>query len=191
MRALLGLLLLGISGSLAAQGVGPDPVLVRIETTAGAFTLALDGRRAPLTTEHFLRHVSSGQYEGTIFHRVIAGFVVQAGGYTADGTEKPTAGPIPNESGNGLTNRRGTVAMARTGDPHSATAQFYVNLADNLELDPRPDRWGYAVFGEVVQGMEVIERIAALPTGARGAFPQDAPLEPVVITRAGVVGAAQ
>jgi cyclophilin family peptidyl-prolyl cis-trans isomerase len=191
MRALLPLLLLAVSGPAVAQGHGPGPVLVRFETTAGAFTLALDAQRAPLSTANFVRYVSSGHYPGTIFHRVVAGFVIQGGGHTADGAEKPPGEPIPNESGNGLSNRRGTVAMARTGDPHSATAQFYVNLADNPNLDPRPDRWGYAVFGEVVQGLEVIERIAAVPTGTRGPFPQDAPLEPVVITRAEVLGGPQ
>jgi cyclophilin family peptidyl-prolyl cis-trans isomerase len=191
MRALPGLLLMVVTGAAAAQGYGPGPVLVRFETTAGAFTLALDAQRAPLSTANLVRYVSSGHYVGTVFHRVVADFVVQGGGHTVDGTEKPTGDPVPNESGNGLTNRRGTVAMARSGDPHSATSQFYVNLADNLNLDPRPDRWGYAVIGQVVQGMDVIERIAATPTGARGPFPQDTPLEPIVITRAGVVGAAQ
>jgi cyclophilin family peptidyl-prolyl cis-trans isomerase len=121
----------------------------------------------------------------------VPGFAVQGGGYTVEGTEKPARDPVPNESGNGLTNRRGTVALARGPDPHSAAAEFYVNLADNINLDPRPDRWGFAVFGTVVQGMDVIDRIATVRTGARGPFPRETPLEPVVIKRAEVIGSAK
>jgi cyclophilin family peptidyl-prolyl cis-trans isomerase len=191
MRALIALLLTVITLPAAAQVIPTGTVLVRFETSAGSFTVALDSERAPLSAANLARYAADGHYNGTIFHRVIAGFVVQGGGYTVDGAEKPPRAPIANESGNGLSNRRGTVALARHENPHSAAAQFYVNLADNISLDPRPDRWGYAVVGQVIEGLEVIERIAAMPTGARAPFSQDAPLEPVVIIRAELLGAAQ
>jgi peptidyl-prolyl cis-trans isomerase A (cyclophilin A) len=191
MRAMLALILTLMAGSAAAQGAPPRPLQVRFETTMGAFTVALDSARAPLSASNFARYAADGHYDGTIFHRVVPGFAVQGGGYTVDGAEKPARDPIPNESGNGLTNRRGTVALARGPDPHSAAAEFYVNVADNINLDPRPDRWGFAVVGTVVQGMDVIDRIAAVRTGARGPFPRETPLEPVVIQRAEVLGPAK
>jgi len=191
MRALIALLLTVITLPAASQVIPTGAVLVRFETSAGSFTVALDSERAPLSAANLARYAADGHYNGTIFHRVIAGFVVQGGGYTVDGAEKPPRAPIANESGNGLSNRRGTVALARHENPHSAAAQFYVNLSDNISLDPRPDRWGYAVVGQVIEGLEVIERIAAMPTGARAPFSQDAPLEPVVIIRAELLGAAQ
>lgn len=191
MRALLALLLTIVAWPAAAQGVASRPLQVRFETTMGTFTVALDTERAPLSTANIARYAADGHYDGTIFHRVVPGFAVQGGGYTVDGVEKPTRDPVPNESGNGLTNRRGTVALARGPDPHSAAAEFYVNLADNINLDPRPDRWGFAVVGTVVQGMDVIDRIAAVRTGARGPFSRETPLEPVVIRRAEVLGRAQ
>jgi cyclophilin family peptidyl-prolyl cis-trans isomerase len=166
------------------------PVRVKFTTTMGAFTVELDGARAPLTVTNFLQYVRDGHYAGTIFHRVVSNFVAQAGGHTADGAEKPTRPAVFNESGNGLSNRRGTVAMARTDDAHSATSQFYVNLVDNLALDPGPSRWGYAVFGRVTEGMDVIARIASVPTGARGPFEEDTPLNPIVIEAAEIVGLA-
>ena len=135
---------------------------------------------------NFLGYVDSGFYDGTVFHRVVSGFVIQGGGYTADMTLKPPRPPVVNEAGNGLSNRRGTVAMARTGEPHSGDAQFYVNLADNLALDPKPTRWGYAVFGEVVQGIEIVDEIGHRPTGAKAGM-QDVPLEPVVIRKVSVL----
>jgi cyclophilin family peptidyl-prolyl cis-trans isomerase len=191
MRAMLALILTLMAGSAAAQGAPPRPLQVRFETTIGAFTVALDSARAPLSAANIARYAADGHYDGTIFHRVVPGFAVQGGGYTVDGAEKPARDPIPNESGNGLTNRRGTVALARGPDPHSAAAEFYVNVADNINLDPRPDRWGFAVVGTVVQGMDVIDRIAAVRTGARGPFPRETPLEPVVIQRAEVLGPAK
>ena len=191
MRALIALLLTVITLPAASQVIPTGAVLVRFETSAGSFTVALDSERAPLSAANLARYAADGHYNGMIFHRVIAGFVVQGGGYTVDGAEKPPRAPIANESGNGLSNRRGTVALARHEHPHSAAAQFYVNLSDNISLDPRPDRWGYAVVGQVIEGLEVIERIAAMPTGARAPFSQDAPLEPVVIIRAELLGAAQ
>jgi cyclophilin family peptidyl-prolyl cis-trans isomerase len=191
MRALLALLLTAVTWPAAAQDPAPGKLLVRFDTTAGSFTVALDAARAPLSAASLARYAADGHYNGTIFHRVVPGFAIQGGGYTADGTERPARATVPNESGNGLTNRRGTVALARGPDPHSAGAEFYVNLADNINLDPRPDRWGFAVIGAVVQGMDVVERIGAVPTGARGPFRADAPLEPVVITRAEVLGGAK
>jgi cyclophilin family peptidyl-prolyl cis-trans isomerase len=181
-----------VASATWAQGAASPagPTRVRFETTRGAFTVELDVARAPLSTANFLQYVRDGHYDGTIFHRVIGNFVVQGGGFLPDGTEKPTRPPVVNEAGNGLSNRRGTVAMARAGDPHSATSQFYVNLADNLALDPGPTRWGYAVIGRVVEGMDVIDRIASVPTGEKGPFPDDAPLEPIVIQSAVVLSEA-
>jgi cyclophilin family peptidyl-prolyl cis-trans isomerase len=157
---------------------------VRIETTMGAITVELDADRAPLTVESFLQYAVEGYYEGTIFHRVAASFIAQGGGFLPDLTEKPAERTVPNESGNGLSNLRGTIAMARSGDAHSGTAQFYFNLVDNaVSLDPRPSRWGYAVFGKVVDGLDVMDRIGGVPTGAAGDFDRDVPLEPIIIER--------
>lgn len=160
---------------------------VEINTSEGVFVVELDGRRAPISVHNFVTYVQNGFYDGTIFHRVIAGFMAQAGGFDSKLAEKKTRAPIPNESGNGLNNRRGTIAMARTGEPHSATAQFYINLNDNISLDPNPKRWGYTVFGEVVAGMDVLDKIAAIPTGADGPFRSDVPTKPVIIESARVV----
>src|SRR5688572_33026570 len=132
---------------------------VRFETTAGNFVVELDTVRAPLTAENFLRYVRDGAYDGTVFHRVIANFVVQGGGYDDRLAARAPRAPIPNESGNGLSNRRGTLGLAREDSPHSGSSQFYINLVDNAALDPLPSRWGYAVFGRVVEGMDVVDRI--------------------------------
>jgi len=158
---------------------------VRLATTLGDIVVELDAVRAPRTVENFLQYVRDGHYDGTVFHRVIPGFMIQGGGFTADMRQKPTRAPIPLESRNGLSNVRGTLAMARTQVPDSATAQFFINLADNLFLDqPRsPDRQGYAVFGRVVAGLDVVERIQGVATGNRGPH-QNVPLQPVVIQRA-------
>lgn len=164
-----------------------DRPRVRVETTLGDFVVELNRRRAPLTVEAFLSHVNEGHYEDTIFHRVVPGFIVQAGGYTADLEEKPVDQNVFNESGNGLSNLRGTVGLARTSEPHSGTSQFYVNLADNLDLNPRPTRWGYAVFGEVVEGMEVVDAIGDQPTSSGGPFEANVPVEPIVIERIAVL----
>ncbi len=185
LRALGALLLL-----LPALGwAGPHP-RVLLHTSLGDIVLRLDRERAPVTVDNFLRYVREGHYDGTLFHRVIPGFVIQGGGYDRDFRRRPTHAPIRNEADNGLRNRRGTIAMARTMDPHSATAQFFINLADNAFLDHRdrsPAGWGYAVFGEVVQGMDVVERIARVPTGPGGPFPRDVPRRPVVILKATVL----
>lgn len=154
---------------------------VEVETSLGSFIVELDARRAPLTVRNFIEHAASGHYEGTVFHRVVQGFVIQGGGYTTDFELKPTTHMVANEAGNGLSNRRGTIAMARTSDPHSADTQFYVNLVDNASLDPNPSRWGYAVFGAVISGMEVVDAIGHVATGAAGPFDRDVPQAPVVI----------
>lgn len=160
---------------------------VRVETTLGSFVIELDAQRAPLTVANFLEYVKAGHYTDTLFHRVIGNFVIQGGGYDTKYVEKPTRATTPNESGNGLSNRRGTVGLARTGSPHSGTAQFYVNLTDNAALDPQPSRWGYAVFGHIVDGMRVVDDIGAVATGAAGKFDKDAPLQPVIIKRVEIV----
>jgi cyclophilin family peptidyl-prolyl cis-trans isomerase len=155
---------------------------VRVETTAGAFTVQLDGERAPLSVANFLQYIEDDFYTGTIFHRVVSGFVIQGGGYNANLEASEVGGSIPNESGNGLSNRRMTIAMARTGDPHSADSQFYINLADNTGLDPKPTRWGYAVFGEVISGQDTVDDIGHRATSPKGAF-QNLPAAPVIIER--------
>ncbi|HKE93881.1 MAG TPA: peptidylprolyl isomerase [Povalibacter sp.] len=160
-----------------------EPRLVRVYTSAGSFLIELDAKRAPLTVANFLEYVRAGHYGGTLFHRVVANFVIQGGGYDEQYVEKPTRAGVPNESGNGLSNRRGTVGIARTSDPHSANAQFYINLADNPSLDPQSSRWGYAVFGKVIEGMSVVDQIGSVATGATGPFESDAPLKPVVIEK--------
>ncbi len=169
--------------SPAAAAVNEHP-RIRFETTMGSFTLQLDARRAPLTVENFLRYVAEGHYEGTIFTRVTQNFIAQTGGYTVDFVEKPTHDPVPNESGNGLSNQRGTVAMARTGSAHTATSQFFINMTDNPGLNPLPTRWGYAVFGEVIEGMDVIDRIGNVLTDAGGPFEDGVPIKPVIVQKA-------
>ena len=158
--------------------------LVVVDTSLGAFTLALDAARAPKTVANFLAYVDAKHYDGTIFHRVIDGFMVQGGGFDQSYEKRPTRAPVENEADNGLKNTRGTVAMARTSDPHSATAQFFVSVADNAFLDhTRKDAsgWGYTVFGRVTDGMDVVDKIKGVRTGSQGPFAKDAPLEPVVI----------
>jgi cyclophilin family peptidyl-prolyl cis-trans isomerase len=178
-RLLIAALLLFVGLTAQAQ-VNPK---VQVETNMGKFVIELDTARAPLTVANFLEYVRAGFYEGTVFHRVISGFVAQGGGFDEKYQEKPTRPGVANESGNGLSNRRGTVGLARTGDPHSGNAQFYLNIADNLALDPQPSRWGYAVFGRIAQGMEVVDDIGAVATGEVGPFEKDAPMKPVIIIR--------
>lgn len=171
--------LLGLTSPAYAQSAPR----VRVDTTLGSFVMELDTQRSPLTVASFLEYVKAGHYTDTIFHRVIGNFVVQGGGYDLKNVEKPTRPGSPNESGNGLSNRRGSVGLARTGEPHSGTAQFYVNLSDNAALDPQPSRWGYTVFGRIVEGMSVVDEIGAVATGSLGPFDRDAPLQPIVIKR--------
>jgi len=156
---------------------------VQVETSMGKFVIELDPARAPLTVANFLQYVREDFYSGVIFHRVIGNFIAQAGQYDEKYADKKPRAPIPNESGNGLSNRRGTVGLARTGDPHSGDAQFYLNLADNAALDPQPTRWGYTVFGRVVDGMNVVDDIGQVATGEAGPIQKDAPLKPVIIIR--------
>ena len=170
----------------APATTGPS-TRVRVVTTAGNFVIELDHNRAPRTVDAFLKYVKEGFYSGLIFHRVVAGFIAQAGGYTVDLTPKDVKENIINESGNGLSNLRGTVGMARSTEPHSATSQFYVNLADNVDLNPRPTRWGYAVFGKVVEGMEVVDDIGHRPTAGGGPFDRNVPVEPISIERIEIV----
>jgi cyclophilin family peptidyl-prolyl cis-trans isomerase len=169
--------------ALASSSLSAAP-FVRVTTSMGDFTLEVNPQRAPLTTDNFLKYVKEGFYDGTLFHRVVANFVVQGGGYAAaDKKLKKPHDSIPNESGNGLQNSRGTVGLARAEGAHSGNSQFYVNLVDNPELDPVPTRWGYAVFGKVVQGMDVVDRIGVMPTGAVAPFKSDSPLQPVIIQK--------
>jgi cyclophilin family peptidyl-prolyl cis-trans isomerase len=185
MRFILPVLVTLCCSAAAAEKDGPAHPHVRFETTAGTILMELDGRRAPLTVAHLLQLVDSGYYDGTVFHRVIPGFMIQGGGYTRDLKQKePDDQTIPNESGNGLQNLRGTVAMARLAEPHTANAQFFINVVDNGSLNPRPDRWGYTVFGYVIEGMDVVDKIAGVPTGPAGSFDKDVPVSPVIIEKA-------
>ncbi len=177
-----------LSAAAAAPGaIGADPQ-VDLKTSAGTIRLELYPGKAPKTVENFLKYVKDGHYNGTIFHRVIPGFMVQGGGMTPNMAQKSTRSPVPIESKNGLKNEVGSVAMARTSDPNSATAQFFVNLASNGFLDyPGQDGYGYTVFGKVVSGMDVVNKIAATPTGTQGMH-RDVPRTAVVIESASVVG---
>jgi len=178
------------AGQLSAEEIPPAATLpdypqIAVTTNAGSFVIELFTGRAPLTVSNFLQYVNSGFYEGTVFHRIVGGFVAQAGGYDADYKLKQTGPMVSNEAGNGLSNRRGYVAMARTTDPHSANSQFYINLADNLALDPMPTRWGYTVFGRVIDGMDTIDEIGYRATGP-GPIPsltKDVPVEPIIIEK--------
>ncbi|HJV27617.1 MAG TPA: peptidylprolyl isomerase [Aromatoleum sp.] len=169
-----------------ATAFGANPV-VEMRTNQGSITIELFADKAPKSVANFLEYVQSGQYNGTIFHRVIDGFMIQGGGFDADMREKSTRGPIENEARNGLRNQVGTLAMARTANPHSATAQFFINLADNQFLDyPSRDGWGYAVFGKVTKGLEVVQKIGKVPTGNFKGF-QDVPQQPVTIESVRVI----
>ena len=179
---LLSLLLPALAVSQETSQVTTAP-RVRVVTNAGDFVIELDPGRAPMTVEAFLKYVDEGFYSGVIFHRVVAGFVAQAGGYDTDLKPKEVKANVVNESGNGLSNLRGSVGFARSADPHSGTSQFYVNLADNVDLNPRPTRWGYAVFGKVIEGMEVVDDIGHRPTAGGGPFDRGVPIEPIVIDR--------
>ena len=186
MKNVLIALILGLSCStiLAADEVPAHPY-VEIVTTEGTIILELDGKQAPITVGHILKLVDSGFYDGTIFHRVIPGFMAQAGGHTPDYKLKESEDKIPNESGNGMSNVRGTVAMARTGDPHSANSQFFINVGNNERLDPnkKGESWGYTVFGFVIEGMDVVDKIATTKTGPAGPFRSDVPVVPIVIKK--------
>ncbi len=187
MKSLLtSLLLLSILG-LAQAGDKTDRPKVRIVTNLGEIEAVLYADKAPETVKNFLRYVDEGFYDGTVFHRVISSFMIQGGGFDVNLQKKPTHEPIRNEAANGLKNRRGTLAMARTMDPHSATAQFFINVVDNPFLDyksPKNGRtFGYAVFGKVTRGMDVVDKIRYVETGPGGPFPRDVPQQPVIIEK--------
>lgn len=190
MRPILSALALALVAAPAgADDPGSKAPKVELVTSHGSLVLELDPVNAPISTENFLRYVRDGHYDGLIFHRVIAGFMAQGGGYDVNFTQRETRDPIQNESRNGLSNERGTISMARTNDPHSASAQFFINLVDNHRLDGAPGRWGYAVFGRLTEGLDVLDTIGALPTGRGGPFPSDVPVRPVVIEQARVLEA--
>lgn len=182
---LIALLALVLPWQVAAEERRlPNFPLVEMTTNLGTFVLELDTRRAPITVRNFVDQVEDGYYDGLIFHRVVQGFVVQAGAFDVEFEPRETGDNIINESGNGLGNQRGTIAMARTNEPHSANSQFYINLIDNASLNPSPSRWGYAVFGRVVRGMAVVDAIGDRSTGPGGPFERDVPTSPVIIEQA-------
>jgi len=195
MKELLGALLVVTSLALPLLGMAaqveaaPDNPRVRLKTGLGDVVIELYPDKAPASVANFLAYVSEGFFKGTVFHRVIPGFMIQGGGLTAGMQQKPTRAPVKNEAANGLKNDRGTLAMARTMDPDSATAQFFINVADNAFLNhrsPTPDGYGYAVFGRVVEGMDVVDKIVAVPTTTVGPY-QNVPRQPVVIESAELV----
>lgn len=178
----------GLTGTTPAQTVSDaKPVKIVMETSKGTIEMELDAAKAPISVANFVKYVRKGHYDGLIFHRVIPDFMIQGGGFTPDMQQKETEAPIENEAKNGLKNVKGSIAMARTPNPHSASSQFFINLKDNSFLDyPGQDGWGYCVFGKVTKGLDVVDVIAAVPTGRKGPH-GDVPLEPVVIKSAKVV----
>jgi peptidyl-prolyl cis-trans isomerase B (cyclophilin B) len=187
-RMLLGLTLVALPMASTSAGGKTNP-LVRMTTSMGEIEIELNAEKAPKTVENFLEYVRAGHYNGTIFHRVIPGFMIQGGGMEPGMKQKPTREPIENEADNGLKNDTGTIAMARTGDPHSATAQFFINVKDNSFLNhsgKTPSGWGYAVFGKVTKGMDVVKKIETTPTGSMGPH-QDVPKQDVVIEKVEIV----
>jgi peptidyl-prolyl cis-trans isomerase A (cyclophilin A) len=175
------------TAALAAEPAAAKPTRVALETSLGRIVVELRADKAPKTVDNFVQYVKDGFYNGTIFHRVISGFMIQGGGFTPDMSQKPTRTPVASESSNGLKNVRGSIAMARTADPNSATAQFFINVVDNAGLDyPASDGFGYTVFGTVVEGMDTVDKIRAVPTGRHGYF-QDVPQTPVVIKTAKIL----
>lgn len=189
MRVIIGIIIVALFGFVESTWANSSSPRIRLETNLGVIVLELDSEAAPKTVENFLNYVKDGFYDGTIFHRVIRGFMIQGGGFAANMQQKPTRGPITNEADNGLKNRRGTVAMARTMSPHSATAQFFINTVDNAFLDHKRknmEDWGYCVFGKVVEGMNVVGAIESVPTTTKAGH-RDVPVSPVVIEKAVVV----
>ena len=186
LTALFALLLCGLMQPTYSSTQG-NKTMIKLHTNHGTITLQLDAEKAPVTTQNFVDYVNAGFYENTIFHRVIDGFMIQGGGFESGMKQKKVNAPIKNEAANGLKNDKYTIAMARTGDPHSATAQFFINAGDNGFLDyPGQDGWGYCVFGKVVEGMEVVDAIRKVKTGSHAGH-QDVPREDVIITKAEVV----
>ena len=198
--ALLSLALVAASFAVSAQEAQPAPAAapavaastkVRLNTNMGQIVIELNAAKAPKTVENFLQYVKDKHYDGTIFHRVIPTFMIQGGGFNADMTQKPTRAPVENEANNGLSNVRGSVAMARTMDPHSAAAQFFINVVDNPNLNHVSKEngytWGYAVFGKVVAGMDVVDAIKGVTTAPKAPLPSDVPTSPVVINSAEIL----
>jgi cyclophilin family peptidyl-prolyl cis-trans isomerase len=183
-KLLLTLLVLAVAPGALPQDAVPAHPYIKLETTEGDIVLELDGRRAPITVANFLALVDDGYFDGTVFHRVMPNFMIQGGGYTPGLELKEPGDFIVNESGNGLKNMRGTIAMARQQNPHTAKAQFFINLKDNPSLEPQRDRWGYAVFGYVIEGMDVVDKIGNVRTGPQGQFSRDVPIVPIVIEKA-------
>ena len=178
---------------LVSIGAGAADPQVEMKTSLGTIVLELYPDQAPLTVENFLQYVKDGHYNGTLFHRVIPGFMIQGGGFGPDFKQKATRGPVKNEAANGLKNATGTISMARTSDPHSATAQFFINVADNAPLDfrfPTQEGYGYTVFGKVVKGMDVVSRIVQVPTGPGPAGHANVPVKPIIIESARVIETA-
>jgi cyclophilin family peptidyl-prolyl cis-trans isomerase len=183
-------ILIALFALLVSLHAGAADPQVEMKTSLGAIVIELYPDKAPLTVENFLQYVKDGHYDGTVFHRVIPGFMIQGGGFDPDFKQKPVRKPVRNEAANGLKNESGTIAMARTADPHSATAQFFINVADNVPLNfrfPTPEGYGYTVFGKVVKGMDVVQRIVKVTTAPGPAPHQDVPVKPVVIESARVV----
>ena len=186
-QTLLSLSALAFASVLALPAQAADKPEVKLSTSLGDIVVELEPQKAPKTVENFLQYVNDKFYNGTVFHRVINGFMIQGGGFTADMQQKPTRAPIPLEASNGLKNDTYTIAMARTGDPNSATAQFFINVKNNDSLNaPSPDGYGYTVFGKVIKGMDVVDKIKAVATGNRGPH-QNVPSTPVVIQSATVI----
>ncbi len=185
MKNLFATLILGLMMTTANAAA---PVRVLLETSEGKITLELDAEKAPKSTANFVQYVKDKHYDGLVFHRVIEGFMIQGGGYDKTYAQRDTRAPIENEAKNGLKNQRGTIAMARTSDPHSASSQFFINHINNDNLDyPSFDGWGYAVFGKVVDGMDVVDKIASAPTAGGRPFGRDMPVTQVIIEKATVV----
>ena len=159
-----------------------DKIII-IQTSEGDITLHLDARRAPITVNNFLKLIQKNYFNGSIFHRVIPNFMIQGGGFDKNVIDLEPTDSIPNESGNGLSNLRGTISMARTSEPHSANAQFFINTKDNRSLNPKSGNWGYAVFGSVIDGMEVVDKISKKPTGPKGRFSENVPIESIIINK--------
>jgi peptidyl-prolyl cis-trans isomerase A (cyclophilin A) len=180
-----------VAQAAAAPSPSPSPAgpIATVETSLGRIRIALDQERAPISVANFAKYARSGHYAGTVFHRVIPGFMIQGGGMTAELQEKPTSPPIRNEARNGVRNTRGAIAMARTNDPNSATSQFFINVKDNASLDFGINGAGYAVFGQVIEGMDVVDKIVAVPTKNAGPY-QNVPVTPVVIKSVKVEGLA-
>lgn len=186
------LMLLALASLISFAAAAANPI-VEMKTSVGTISIELYPEKAPKSVDNFLQYVRDGFYNGTVFHRVVPGFVVQAGGFDKSDNQKPTRPPIPNEASNGLKNTRGTLSMARTMDPNSATSQFFINLSDNVMLDfrdPSPRGIGYAVFGKVVQGMEVVDKMATVERAPKPYAPDGSPVTPIIIESARVLSAA-